>query len=506
MQVLTDILEEGAAKFGDRTAIVFGEQSLTYSELLDAVLRLTARLQDLGIQPGDKIAFLDENSLEFPVVVFAVALAGAVFVPVNCRFGPDEIAYVVNDARPRLLLISEAYSPVVERAQVDFAGDVMVVDVPLVSTLLAAPDAPQPACPSIEPDSPAMVMYTSGTTGFPKGALLSHAAYIANINAIAAAGELSSDDRVMVSLPMFHNGGLIAVLMPALSLGALAVIMPRGFEPDAVLAAVERHRITATMWVPTMLSMLVNSKAIGSRDVSSLKKIWYGSSPIAPGLLEKVRAAFDADLYQFYGMTETGMTSVLTPDDHRLHPQGTGRQMDPAELRLVAQNGDDAPVGEVGELLSRQTPLGMTGYLGNEDETGKTVVDGWIHTGDMARNLGDGYFVIVDRKKDMIISGAENIYPREIEIALAAHPDVAEVAVFGIPDAVYGEAVCAAVIPAPGAALQPDDLVAWSASRLASYKKPKRVLLLDELPKNAAGKVLKHVLKAPFWRVEKRAI
>jgi acyl-CoA synthetase (AMP-forming)/AMP-acid ligase II len=180
--------------------------------------------------------------------------------------------------------------------------------------------------------------------------------------------------------------------------------------------------------------------------------------------------------------------------------------MPPANLRLVDDNGTEVPVGSVGELLSLQKPLGMMGYLGKDDETGKTVIDGWIHTGDLARNLGDGYFVIVDRKKDMIISGAENIYPREIELALAGHPDVAEAAVFGIPDLVYGEAVCAAVVLTAQSSLRPEDLVTWCASRLASYKKPKRVLLVDELPRNAAGKVRKNVLKAPFWSGEGRAI
>ncbi|MCI5077445.1 AMP-binding protein [Oricola sp.] len=505
MTHLHDILTGGVARHADRVAVIFRDRKLTYEQLLLASRIMAAALRASGLRPGDRVALLDENSLEYPVVVFAVSLIGAVFVPVNFRYSPDEVAYVVNDSAPRLLLVSPDYEARAEQASARFRTDTRIVALESAEALLAG-SVPPARVADDSRDAPAMIMYTSGTTGFPKGALISHAAYLANVEAIANAGELTGDDRLLVSLPLFHNGGLIALLMPALSRGAPAVILPRGFDPDHVMSLVERHRITVTMWVPTMLAMILEAGATERHDASSLQRIWYGSSPIAPELFARVRAAFGARLYQFYGMTETGMTAVLTPDDHAIHPQGTGKAMAPATLRIVDGSGADVPDGAVGELISKQAPLGMLGYLGNDEATRETVRDGWIHTGDMARNLGDGYFLLVDRKTDMIISGAENIYPREIENVLTAHPQVAEAAVFGIPDPVYGEAVCAAVVYVEGADLREADLIAHCGERLAGYKKPKRVIAQDALPRNAAGKVMKTVLRAPFWQERERAI
>jgi len=505
MTHLHEILTEGAARFGGRVAVIFRERRLDYDALLHAARALAAELREAGAGPGDRVALLDENSLEYPVVVFAISLIGAVFVPVNFRYSADEIAYVVNDSAPRLLLVSPGYSARAVEASARFETGTRIVALKPAEDFLTR-DAPDADAAFSDTNEPAMVMYTSGTTGFPKGALISHGAYLANVEAIANAGELTGADTLLVSLPLFHNGGLIALLMPALSRGAPAVILPRGFDPDHVMSLVEDHAITVTMWVPTMLAMILEAGANKRHYAGSLARIWYGSSPIAPELFARVRAAFGAKLYQFYGMTETGMTAVLKPEDHDIHPQGTGKAMPPATLRIVDTSGADVAAGEVGELISKQTPLGMLGYLGNEAATRKTVRDGWIHTGDMARNLGDGYFLLVDRKTDMIISGAENIYPREIEKVLMAHPHVTEAAVFGIPDPVYGEAVCAAIVPAEGADLQEADLIAYCGERLAGYKKPKHFITRTELPRNAAGKVMKHLLRAPFWKERERAI
>ncbi|MCZ4291663.1 class I adenylate-forming enzyme family protein [Hoeflea alexandrii] len=505
MTHLHDILIRSANAHPDQTAIIFEDRSLTFSALLRASVALAAKLVEEGAQEGDYIAFLDENSLEFPLVVFAVTLIGAIFVPVNFRFASDEIAYVLSDARPRFLLTSPSYAKLAKDAVTHDGAATQIVEVPRAETLLDVPHRTfTPARP--DPSGPAMVMYTSGTTGFPKGALLSHSAYLANIRAIANAGNLVSEDKMLVALPLFHNGGLIAQLLPALSLGALAVILPRGFDPDRVLSIVEEHGITVTMWVPTMLAMILGANAQERHDAASLSKIWYGSSPIAPKLYARVKATFGAALYQFYGMTEVGMTAVLTPEDHDTHPQATGRALPITAMRIVDIEDQDVRPGEVGELIWRQSPTGMIGYLGKEEASRETIRDGWIYTGDMARNLDNGVFLLVDRKKDMIISGAENIYPREIELALLTHPDVAEVAVFGIPDPVYGEAVCAAVVVKEGRVLSEGEVIAYCAEHLAGYKKPKRVLFEQALPKNTAGKVLKAQLRAPFWKHEERAI
>ena len=506
MQFLHEILQECAESHGTQTALIFEDQTLSYGDVQLSARQLAQQLSNVGVKAGDCVAYLDENCIEYPLVVFAASMLGAVFVPINFRYAVDEVTYILDDSKPTILLATPDYIELAENAAAKANQDVTVMARPNATDLKAAKTKPIFAEPDISSEQPLMVMYTSGTTGFPKGVLFSHRAYLANVKSIIDCGDLTPDDRMMVALPLFHNGGLTAVLMPTLMLGGVALIMPRGFHPDDVLRAIELHRISSVMWVPTMLAMLLNSDVIKRYDSSSLRKIWYGSSPIDDDLLERSKLTFGAGHYQFYGMTETGMTAVLKPEEHDYCPGATGRAMPAADLRLVDENKQNVAVGMIGEILSRQHPLGMIGYLGREKETDDVVSQGWIQTGDLARNLGDGYFVIVGRMQDMIISGAENVYPREIELLLLKHPRVQDAAVFGIPDAVFGEAVCAAVVPKPNANLTGDEIIKWCADRLAGYKKPREVLFLEELPKNAAGKTLKNNLRAPYWEGSKRAI
>ncbi len=507
MRVLGDVTRLGAKRYPDRIALVFGDATMSYHQLDAAANRLAAHLAEYGVVAGDRVALLAENCIEYPVAVFAVLKLGAVLVPLNFRYRPDEVAFVVNDATPRCMLFGRGYESLAAQAATGFKAPVRMMELEAAVGNPADAAAPcnAPAL-NVDPATAAMVMYTSGTTGFPKGVLFSHSAYLASIVAIAMAGDLKESDRMLVSLPLFHNGGLNGLLTPALTLGARVIIGAKGFQPEAVLACVERHRISVTMWVPTMLSMLVSSSVLSRFDVSSLTKIWYGSSPITPTLLQQVRDSFNAGLYQFYGMTEIGMTSVLRPADHERFSNCTGREMFNADMRIVDEALAEVGVGAIGEILSRREPLGMIGYINNERATNEAIVDGWIRTGDLARNEGNGLFTIVDRKKDMLISGAENIYPKEIENVIAEHEAVQEVAVFAIPDVVYGESVCAALVLKPAMTLSEESVVAWCAQRLAGYKKPKRVVFVAELPKNAAGKVMKHVLKAPYWREEERKV
>jgi fatty-acyl-CoA synthase len=293
---------------------------------------------------------------------------------------------------------------------------------------------------------------------------------------------------------------------PTLTVGGTAVIMSKGFDPGKVLDAVARYQITVTMWVPTQLTMLVNYPGIAKYDVSSLKKIYYGSSAISPTTLDASLKIFKASFYQWYGQVETGMVSVLRPEDHENRSQCTGREMVVADLQIVDEVGNVVPVGGVGEIISRQKPLGMIGYFRMDEANRDTLRNGWIFTGDLARNDGDGYFTIVDRLRDVIISGAENIYPKEIEDVISSHPAVMEVAVFGIPDEVYGESVCAAVVLINAQTLNEQEIIDFCSSRLSSYKKPKRVDFIVELPKNATGKVTKNALREPFWAGRARRV
>jgi acyl-CoA synthetase (AMP-forming)/AMP-acid ligase II len=304
---------------------------------------------------------------------------------------------------------------------------------------------------------------------------------------------------MMVNMPIFHNAGVNAMILPTLMMGGTCVITSGSFEPDGILTTVNQYGITVTMWVPTMLARLVNHPGVANYDCSCLRKIWYGSSAISPTVLDAAQKVFKAGFYQWYGQTETGMVSVLRPEDHVKRSQSTGREIFNAEIRIVDDEGRDVPVGEVGEIITAQMPLGMLSYYGQEEATERAMRDGWIHTEDLARVEEDGYFTVVDRLRDMIISGAENIYPKEIEDVISGHPGVEEVVAFGIPDEMWGEAVCVAVVRKKGHQLDQADIVDFCASRISSYKKPKVVEFRDDLPKNAVGKVTKNVLREPYW-------
>ena len=510
MRVIGDISRLGAKRHPDKTALIMGDDTITYAELENQANRLAWALLAQGVQPGDRVGLLSENSLQFVAIVLASAKVGAYFVPYNFRYSTDEVAYVTGDAEPTVLFAGPGYvdKATSAAAKVKHPPRVVAMEGGNGNSLAHFVDR-RPAHPPevvVDPESAAMIVYTSGTTGFAKGVLFSHASYVANHFAIAFEGDLRGSDVSLVALPLFHNGGLNGVLLPTLLVGGTAVIAGKGFSPAEQFAAIERHRVTLTMWVPTMLAMLINSGAIERFDTSSLTKIWYGASPISPPVLARARECFHVGFYQLYGMCEIGMTSVLRPEDHAQRAHCTGREMFCADMVLVGENGQPVAFGAVGEILSARRPLGMIGYWRNEAATIETIQGEWIHTGDLARNEGQGFFTIVDRQKDLIISGGENIYPKEIENVIVDHPAVLEVACFGIPDETWGESVCAAVVLRQAQAVRAEDIIAFCATRLAGYKKPKRVDLLTELPKNAAGKVLKRVLREPHWTARERSI
>jgi acyl-CoA synthetase (AMP-forming)/AMP-acid ligase II len=260
------------------------------------------------------------------------------------------------------------------------------------------------------------------------------------------------------------------------------------------------------MLVPTQLAMLVNFSGVTKHKIPSLKKIWYGSSAISPEVLERSREIFQADFYQWFGQSEAGIVGRLRPEDHEEHSQCTGREMVNADIRIVDEEGNDTPVGEVGELISDQRYLGMIGYHNMEEETQKTIRNGWVHTEDLARVEEEGYFTIVDRMRDMINSGGENIYSKEIEDVIMRIPSVKEVAVFGVPDDIWGESVCAAVVKKEGYEVEEREISDFCASKLSSYKKPKKVIFMADLPKNPSGKITKNVIREQFWRGRKKRI
>lgn len=347
---------------------------------------------------------------------------------------------------------------------------------------------------------PFSILYTSGTTGQPKGAFTSHGAFVHNYVGMMVECDLRGDEVGLSTLPFFHTAGVHCLIAPVFLKGGTCVLLGAGFDPEQVLATIAEYRVTMSHWVPTQLAMLLKSGLLGKYDISSLRTIIYGSSPIPPPVLEGCLKQIKANFYQTYGQTETLMVSVLRPEEHcGDRSQFTGREFFNTELRVVDEEGRDVETGAVGEIVSRQRGTGMIGYYNAAEATAHTIREGWIHTGDLARSEGGGYFTIVDRIKDVIISGAENIYPKEIENLLSTHPAVREVAVFGIPDDMWGESVCAAVVKNADHEVDETDIIDFCAGKLSSYKKPKRVVFLQELPRNASGKVTKNNLREPFW-------
>ena len=506
MRVFGDIARLGAKRHPDKHAVVKDDAFLTFGQLNSRANQLANGLLALGVRPGDRIAILSQNCLEFVVVASGVAKCGAVLVPVNFRYKKTELVYLTQNCKPKLLFFSPDFKPLIADVVNEISPSIRLATLfgtPLIPGLdldgiMAGQAASEPAV-SVDPDSALMITYTSGTTGTPKGVLSSHRATLNNYLGMVVEGDLQPTDITLVNLPLFHTGGMHALLQPTLFRGGTAVIMAGQFDPDRVLDTVSRHRVTLTMWVPTMLAMLTQHPNAAAYDVRTLAKIWYGSSAITPTVLEAAMDLFKCRFYQWYGQAETGMVSVLRPEDHTDHSQYTGREMFNADLRIVDEDGEDVPEGEVGEIISARENLGMIGYHHLEANQRSSIENGWIHTGDLARVEGDGFFTVVDRMGDMIISGAENIYPKEIEDVISRHPGVREVAVIGIPDAIYGESVCAVVVCKDECTIEPQEVIDFCASRIAGYKKPKRVDFVESLPKNASGKVVKNVVRETYW-------
>jgi acyl-CoA synthetase (AMP-forming)/AMP-acid ligase II len=508
MLVIGDLSRLNAQRYPRKTALLMEGAQLTYEELNARANRLAHALIAQGVQPGDRVALLAYNRLDYAVVTQAVAKCGAILVPMNFRFGAEEIRHTLGDAQPKVLFLEPGFAAAVKDAIARGAPRPLLVG--LSTAERAAEDAGLPSSEqlslaesssapevSVDPLSPCVIMYTSGTTGTPKGVLVAHATYFRMYLATAVESRMRHDDVYLLAVPMFHAAGLNMALHQCLFMGSTGVIHRGSFDADVILELIARHRITLAILVPTTLARLAFHPQVGAYDTSSLEKLFYGSMPITAPVLAKAREVFaHARFNQLYGSTEAGMITALRHEDHERWAHTTGRQALLSELRVIDEHGNPVAVGGVGEVISNQRTMGMIGYWRNEAATRETIRDGWIYTGDLARVEPEGFITLVDRLKDVIISGGENIYPKEIENALAAHPAVREVAVFGIPDPEYGESACAAVVLWPGRSASAAELQEFCRSRLASYKRPRRVEFLESLPRNASDKVQKGVLRA----------
>ncbi|MCG6205650.1 long-chain-fatty-acid--CoA ligase [Rhodopseudomonas sp. HC1] len=515
---LTAGLRKAASFRAHETALVTAERSFSHGDLQDRIARVAAALQRLGLAAGDRVAILAANGGGYVESYFAVLWAGGVVVPVNSRFALPEMIEQITDAEPSLLICDGSFlDTAVQLSDAcpslrDVIADAPVVGVPHVynyEELIA--DTPPCVDAGRGGEDLACLFYTGGTTGRAKGVMLSHRNLW--VNAVVTAMAFGFDEHT-VSLhagPLFHLGAGARVYTTSI-MGGRHVVIPR-FTPADVLGAISRHKVTVATFVPTMLGMILQSPDIERYDLSSLKLITYGASPMPePVLQECLRRFPNIRFGQSYGMTELSpVATILTPDDHlpsapRHRLRSAGRPIVSAEVKIADAEDRELPHGEVGEILVRG-PMVMMGYWRKPELTAQTLRGGWMHTGDSGAFDADGYLYISDRIKDMIISGGENVYSIEVENAIAAHPDVAQCAVIGIPHPKWGETVHAVVVRKPGAALTADELMAFCRAAIADYKVPRSIDFRDEpLPLSSVNKVNKAALRAPYWADQDRRV
>lgn len=503
---LTRIITRGARIRPSATCLVAGDRRTTYAELLDHVAGGARALADLGIRDGARVAMLAGNSDRLIEAIFASVWAGGVATPLNTRWSPAEIAAAVIDSGAEVLLVDAGFTDIAAEL-LEFAPALRAVRrldddrAPGAQCLPTAATATRPLPDAGRAgDDAALLLYTGGTTGAPKGVLLSHANLLSATMGMLAAGCGTGETYLHVP-PLFHIAGIQVMLGHFLGSGGRHVVIP-GFDPPAVLTAIAMHRVTDVMLVPAMLHLLLAHPGFATSDVTSLRRIFYGAAPMSAALLSQASEAMPhVGFVQGYGMTESALTVMLppsfyTPAGRGLAKTGSiGRPLPEVELAILNPAGRECPAGEVGELTVR-SPSVMLGYHGQPELSAATVRDGWLHTGDGAFLDSDGFVFLVDRIKDMIITGGENVYSVEVENVLAGHPGVAMAAVIGVPDPLWGERVHAVVSRAPGADVTADELIAYCRARLTAFKAPRSVEVSEGLPVSAAGKVQKARLRA----------
>jgi acyl-CoA synthetase (AMP-forming)/AMP-acid ligase II len=506
---LRELLEAGVEKAPEKVVLSADGVDLTWSGLRQQACRVAAALVRDGVKPQDRVIYLGKNDPRYFEVLFGCALAGAVLTPLNWRLAPDEFAAIIEDAQATIAIVD---STVVTSIKSKLKAIVALGphDIWMSYALWCGPADDPGVRP--EPDHIAFQLYTSGTTGRPKGAMFANGTNLrVLLDDISVEWGFTSDDISLVALPLFHMGGL-AWALAGLARGARCVVV-RDFEPAGVLDTILAANVTISFFVPAMLTAVCSVADVGVRKLS-LRRVFYSGAPISPVALTKAMAALRCDFIQIYGLTEaTGAFAQLPAHEH--DPNGplahlllsAGRPYPWVEVRVVSTAAEcDVPVGEIGEIWTR-SEQNLVGYWNDTEQTARALTpDGWLRTGDLGRVDKDGRIFLVDRAKDLVISGGENVYPVEVENALAAHPQLAEVAVIGVPHQRWGETVKAIVVPRAGAEVDQDDVISFARQRLAGFKCPTSVDVVTTLPRTATGKVLKHVLREPYWRGYDRRI
>ncbi|MCC6474172.1 MAG: long-chain-fatty-acid--CoA ligase [Burkholderiales bacterium] len=506
------VLAASARRNPDKIAVVDGSARITYGELDALADRIASALIALGARRGVNVALLSRNSLAFVAVHFGVARSGATLVPVNFLLAPPELEYVLAHCGASILFFSPEFAPAVQslRARLPAMGSCVCIggggpDWALdYHALLRSARTQAPRAAVAESDA-YTIMYTSGTTGRPKGVVSSHRSRVQ----VAVQGALDygmrAEQVTLLPLPLFHMGALNTCFMSHMLSGATVVLMSK-FDVAEFLATSQRERASYWFLAPSPIHSIVEWPRLGSFDLSSVRWCMYGGAPMPQEIIRRAAERLPSMRFiQGYGSTEAGQLTVVGPEDHPHRASTCGRPVVLAQVRVVDDACREVAPGEVGEIVTRG-PNAMTGYYKADADTAEAFAGGWLHTGDLARREPDGFLTIVERKKDMIISGSENIYPKEVEEVLYAHPSVQDAAVFGIPDEKWGESVCAALVLRPGAVLSEAEVIQWCRSRLAGYKKPRKVVFMDAFPRTSIGKIAKAELREPWWRGSGRRI
>ncbi|GKV69385.1 long-chain-fatty-acid--CoA ligase [Sporosarcina sp. NCCP-2716] len=511
---LVERVRETALSQPGKTAYHFAGNDTSYAEFDQTVARFASALQGLGVERGDHVALLLGNTPHFLITLYATMRLGATAIPVNPIYSPDEISYILQDSDAKAVVALEQLLPLVEAASVRLPAIENYIICEMTGetadriselsegakaktkqfTHLIAGSTGAAEITDVDENETAVILYTSGTTGRPKGAMLTHKNLYSNASDVGEYLGFSSEDRVVATLPVFHVFALTVVVNAPLVQGATIVLVPR-FSPADVFQTIKEQKATIFAGVPTMYNFMYQYPGASREDFESIRLAISGGSSLPVALLENFEEKFHVKISEGYGLSEASPVTTFNPLDRERVPGSIGTSILNVENKIVDELGDEVPVGQVGELIVRGNNV-MKGYYKMPEETAAVLRDGWLYTGDLARKDEDGYFYIVDRKKDLIIVGGYNVYPREVEEVLFQHRDLVEAAVLGVPDPDFGEEVLAYVVKKEGSDVTEADLLDFCSKRLAKYKVPKHIEFLDELPKNTTGKILRRSLKS----------
>ena len=492
---LASLLTESAERAPDSPAIRLGEVEVTYGTLEELSARLATLLREKGFEPGDRVGVMLPNVPEFPVAYYGVLRAGGVVVPMNVLLKRREIAFYLEDSGAELLLAWHGFCEEARGGAEDAGAELIEVEPGSFAELLEGVE-PTPGLAETADDDTAVILYTSGTTGKPKGAELTHLNLLRNADVSSRTTcQVAGGDVVLGALPLFHSFGQTVGMNASLKVGACLTLVPK-FDPAEALATMQRDKVTHFYGVPTMFGALLHHPERESYDTSSLRTCITGGASMPVEVLRGFEQAFDAIVLEGYGLSETSPVASSNHPGMERKPGSIGTPLEGVEMRVVDEDDNEVAQGEVGEVVIRGHNI-MKGYWQRPEATEEAMRGGWFHSGDMARTDEDGYFYIVDRKKDMIIRGGYNVYPREVEEVLFEHPKIREAAVLGVPHDEWGEEIGAAVVLHEGEELSAEEVSAYVKERIAAYKYPRVVWFLDDLPKGPTGKILKREIEPP---------